>query len=78
MILFSIIYFDEKTPHPSVYTAIPIVGTMLIIWFSGRGELITSVLSSLPFKSIGLLSYSLYLWHWLIFFVRSSSRKCRL
>ncbi len=40
---------------------------MLIIWFSSRGEWLTALFSSRPFVGVGLLSYSLYLWHFPIF-----------
>ena len=39
----------------------------LIIWFSNEKELLTKVLSSKFFVSFGLISYSLYLYHYPIF-----------
>ena len=45
----------------------PIIGVCLIIWFSNRNEIVTSLLSSKIFVGTGLLSYSLYLWHYPIF-----------
>ena len=53
--------------HPSFYTLSPIIGVCLIIWFSHKDELITKILSTKLFVGIGLISYSLYLWHYLIF-----------
>jgi hypothetical protein len=50
--------------HPSFYTLSPIIGVCLIIWFSHSNDLTTNILSSKLFVGIGLISYSLYLWHY--------------
>jgi len=39
----------------------------LIIWYSNKDDLITKILSIRVFVGIGLISYSLYLWHYPIF-----------
>ena len=53
--------------HPSFYTFLPVMGVCLILWFSNDGEIISKVLSTKLFVYIGLISYSLYLWHYPIF-----------
>jgi len=63
----SILFFNDKMFHPSFYTLSPIIGVCLIIWFSHKNELITKILSLKLFVGIGLISYSLYLWHYTIF-----------
>jgi len=63
----SILFFNDKMFHPSFYTLSPIIGVCLIIWFSNKDELITKILSTKLFVGIGLMSYSLYLWHYPIF-----------
>jgi peptidoglycan/LPS O-acetylase OafA/YrhL len=63
----SILFFNDKMFHPSFYTLSPIIGVCLIIWSSNENELITKILSTKLFVGIGLISYSLYLWHYPIF-----------
>jgi peptidoglycan/LPS O-acetylase OafA/YrhL len=63
----SILFFNDKMFHPSFYTLSPIIGVCLIIWFSHKDERITKILSTKLFVGIGLISYSLYLWHYPIF-----------
>ncbi len=67
LITYSILFFDEKTPHPSINTLVPIVGVALIIGFASADELVGKVLGSKPLVWVGLISYSAYLWHFPIF-----------
>ena len=74
LIVHSILFFNDKMPHPSFNSVSPILGVCLIIWFSDKLEFLTKILSSKVFVGIGLISYSLYLWHYPIFaFLRNYS-----
>ena len=62
-ILYSIFRFDEKMPFPSALTIIPVLGSILIIVFADYRTFTAKILSIRVLVSIGLISYSLYLWH---------------
>lgn len=55
--------FTRETPTPSHYTLIPTLGTALIIIFGQERSIVAQFLSVRPLVSIGLISYSAYLWH---------------
>lgn len=65
MICYSDLRFSSETPFPGFAALVPCAGSALII---GAGEsgttLVGTVLSWRPIVFIGLISYSLYLWHW--------------
>lgn len=65
-LLTSYFVIDSSISHPSWPTFIPVLATALIIAFS-RGTVVARVLSWPPLVYIGLISYSLYLWHQPIF-----------
>ena len=67
LIIGSVIFVDGSMPHPGLVTVPVIVGTMLLIWFAGAGGVVTRALTLRPVVTIGLISYSLYLWHQPIF-----------
>jgi len=62
-IVFSIFAYDESTPFPSVYALVPVVGVVLLVLFADKTTLVAKILSTKIFVSIGLISYSAYLWH---------------
>jgi peptidoglycan/LPS O-acetylase OafA/YrhL len=73
-ILAGVFLYDDGTPFPSTWTLAPVGGTVLVILFAGPGTLVHRVLSLRLLTGIGLISYSLYLWHQPLFaFARISS-----
>jgi peptidoglycan/LPS O-acetylase OafA/YrhL len=67
LIIHSAISFNTNTPHPSFQTLIPILGVALIVTFCSTEDIVGKLLSFKPIVGIGLISYSLYLWHFPIF-----------
>ena len=65
LILFAVHYYSSATPFPGLAALVPCVGAALIIGVGeSGGSAVGSLLSWRPVASIGLISYSLYLWHW--------------
>lgn len=66
LIIFGLFGYSDATPFPGPAALVFCVGAALIIHTgkSGPQTLAGQVLSTAPFKAIGLISYSLYLWHW--------------
>jgi len=67
LILYSIFIYSKNTPTPSIYTLVPIIGASLIILFSNPKTIVGKILSNKFLVGIGLISYSMYLWHYPIF-----------
>lgn len=63
LIVYSMLFFDNQTPFPSVYTLIPTLGAALVILFTTKESYTYVLLSNKVMVSIGLISYSAYLWH---------------
>jgi peptidoglycan/LPS O-acetylase OafA/YrhL len=65
LIGIAIFKFSSATPFPGVAALVPCVGAALII-IAGRSgaSLVGRILSLMPVAFVGLISYSLYLWHW--------------
>lgn len=74
MIAYSVVSFDSETPFPGFYTLVPVLGTCLIIVFADSKSFIGRILSHNVLVFVGLISYSLYLWHQPLFaFLRAKS-----
>ena len=67
LICISFFFLNDETKHPSYLTLIPLIGTALIIICNKNNSLIYKIISSKLFVGTGLISYSLYLWHFPLF-----------
>ncbi len=63
LILFSYYVFTPSTLHPTSYTILPVMGAVLVLLFAEQNNIVGKVLSFSFLNFIGLISYSLYLWH---------------
>ena len=65
MIAYSAVWYSSQTPFPGFAALLPCVGSALIIGAGESGSTIVGkALSWRPIVFVGLISYSLYLWHW--------------
>ena len=67
MILIPVFLFTKVTPFPGSASISPVIGTGIIILFSNNNTIIGKFLANQILVFIGLLSYSLYLWHQVVF-----------
>lgn len=66
-IIIPIFFYSSKTPFPGFNALLPVMGTVLVILFFDKKAIFTRFLIFKPILGIGLISYSLYLWHQPIF-----------
>ena len=63
MIGYATLQFDEHTPFPGALALLPCFGTVLVILSGGQQNFLSRALGWRPLAGVGLISYSLYLWH---------------
>lgn len=67
-ILMSVTLYDHDTRFPGVAALLPCLGAAALIASSTASRTrVAALLSLRPIVFIGLISYSLYLWHWPLF-----------
>ena len=64
IIFLSFIFFEKNTYHPSYLTLFPVIGTCLVLINLNSNNIVQKILSSKIFVFVGLISYSLYLYHY--------------
>lgn len=62
-IFVPIFVYDSKTPFPGLAALAPTLGTFCVILFASNGTAVHRLFSLKPLVFVGLISYSLYLWH---------------
>ena len=64
-IAWSVFAYSKSTRFPGAAALLPCVGTAALLWAGiGGHNVVGRVLSTRPLVLVGLVSYSLYLWHW--------------
>lgn len=74
LIVGTMLLLPEGTATPSPLTLVPVIGSALILLYCRSSGMTYRLLASRPFVTIGLISYSIYLWHQPLFaFLRIAS-----
>ena len=73
LILISAVVLSEYSTFPGLGALAPSVGAAAVIHSGlGKSTIVSRILSTRPMVGIGLISYSMYLWHWpIIVFCRT-------
>lgn len=64
MIGWSLVALDDLTPFPGLNALYPCLGAGMIILGGSRSKVLQWLLANRAAVGLGLISYSLYLWHW--------------
>ncbi|HYC43180.1 MAG TPA: acyltransferase family protein [Noviherbaspirillum sp.] len=67
MVIGSFLLINKDMPFPGINSLFPCMGTALLIAGCRCDNVVSATLRTKPLVAVGLLSYSLYLWHWPIF-----------
>lgn len=66
LILFSVFFFDRTIYYPGFYALAPVMGAVMLIWAGQHAWVNHHILSNRVMIWFGLISYPLYLWHWML------------
>jgi peptidoglycan/LPS O-acetylase OafA/YrhL len=62
-LVYATINFSEATHFPGWHALVPVLGTVALL-IAGPATPTGKILSKQPFRYLGDISFSLYLWHW--------------
>lgn len=77
LILFAVLTYDSQTVFPGLTALPPVLGSAMLI-HAAPGTLVGRLLSMRLPVAIGLISYSLYLWHWPLIVFAEYARDAKL
>lgn len=63
LIVVAMLTFGPQTRHPSLYTLLPVGGSVLFITFARPDRAVGHLMAAPLVVGLGLLSYGIYLWH---------------
>lgn len=64
ILIYGFLEIDQNFKYPGQWVLVPVFGALLIIYAGPKSFLNKLFLSKKPIVYVGLISYSLYLWHW--------------
>jgi peptidoglycan/LPS O-acetylase OafA/YrhL len=67
LMLGSLFLINRDTAFPGINSLSPCIGTAMLMYACSKDNAITPLLKNKLMVGVGLISYSLYLWHWPIF-----------
>lgn len=64
-IAYAVFFYTKETPFPGAMALLPVLGSALILYAGNTDKnIVGSLLATKAFRLPGLISYSLYMWHW--------------
>jgi peptidoglycan/LPS O-acetylase OafA/YrhL len=67
LIFGSLFLLQKSVSFPGIHSLYPCIGAALVIYSGNSGSFVATALKNKVMVFTGLLSYSLYLWHWPLF-----------
>lgn len=66
ILLAVFLFWEEKYSHPGWWTLVPVTATFALIVAGSGSRIAERVLANSFMTAVGNMSYSLYLWHWVL------------